>query len=555
MYNHTVRGSGREKLMRRTVLVVLLLSSLLLAGCIAAFCEESKIRFAHAVLVQEVANRSVEGDATISICAAKGEYEPFLIIVENEGEVPRLDFSELAGPGKIDKSAFEYYIVQNTSCEIPKDPKLGRKRNFNKRTTETVTRSFPDILVAPKSTEKADGRVIFWVTLKVPYDAKPGLYTSTVEVKKEKKNETAKFSLEVWNFSLPKSMTFRLSAGTPRGTRLLPDAEALKRCEENFAAHHVSCRGARNPKIAFKDGKPVVDWSEYDKEMTYLIDTLGMNYFQFPFTYVVWGHGGHYVETFGKFSRGEISEEFKKNFSVAVKEAVKHLKEKNWLDRFFVNFSDEPYENQYEETRILAKLIQEADPDLKPGCYGPLPNKELLGFVEHWITHPYPLDPNWQDGFKRTLGAEKIKEVRNLLTEETKKGNLWSVYNPHEDYALAAAPVEQRTFYWWCFKEDISSAMQWTVCDARRQPALNRDWDSIWVYVDSDKSIINTVRWEMTREGIEDYEYLHLIQKKKGDSEAKKICSQLVRAITDRTLEPQKLIELRCQMGNILSQE
>lgn len=192
---------------------------------------------------------------------------------------------------------------------------------------------------------------------------------------------------------------------------------------------------------------------------------------------------------------------------------------------------------------------------MKPGCFGPFPNQELLGFVKHWITHIYQLDPNWQDGFKRTLGAEKIKEVRSLLTEETKKGNLWSVYNPHEDYALAAALVEQRTFYWWCFKEDISSAMQWTVCDTRREPEMNRDWDSIWVYVDSDNNIVNTVRWEMTRDGVEDYEYLRLIQKKKGESEANRICSQLVRTITDRTLDPQKLIELRREMGLILSKE
>jgi hypothetical protein len=536
------------------IALFVLLSSLPLAGCAATFGGESRVRFAHAVLVQEVADRSVEGDTTISICAAKGEYEPFLIIVENEGEIPDLNFSELTGSGKIEKSVFEYYIVQTTSCEIPKDPKLGRKRNFNKRKTEMVTKSFPDRLISPKSAEKADGRVIFWVTLKVPYDAKPGLYTGTVEVQKEKKSETARFSVEVWNFSLPKSMTFRLSAGTPRGIPHLRDPEALKRCEENFAAHHVSCWGARNPKITFKDGKPLVEWSEYDKEMTYLIDTLGMNYFQFPFTFAVWGHGSYYVQTFGKFSRDEISEEFKKNFTASVREATKHLKEKNWLDKFFVNFSDEPYKNQYEETRILAKLIQEADPDLKPGCYGPFPNKELVGFVKHWITPIYRLDPDWQDSFKRSLGAEKIKEVRNLLAEETRKGNLWSVYNPLEDYVLAAAPVEQRTFYWWCFKEEISSAMQWTVCDARRQPQYNRDWDSIWVYVDSDKNIVNTVRWEMTREGIEDYEYLHLIKIKKGDSEAKKICSQLVRTITDRTLDPQKLIELRRQMGNILSQ-
>jgi hypothetical protein len=543
------------KQMFRTALAIVFIGSFSLAGCAAAFSGERKIRFADALFVQEVANGSLAGDTSISICAAKGEYESFLVITENEGEIPHLHFSELAGPGKIEESAFEYYIVQNTSCQIPEDPKLGRKRNFPKRTTEIVTRGFPDRLVTPKSAEKVDSKVIFWVTLKVPYDAKHGLYTGTVEVSKEKNSETAKFSVEVWNFCLPRSMTFRLSAGTPRGTPLSRDAEALKRCEENFAAHHVSCRGARNPKITFKDGKPVVDWSEFDKEITYLIDTLGMNYFQFPFTYVVWGHGSHYVETFGKFSRGEISEEFKKNFTAAVKEAAKHLKEKNWLDRFFVNFSDEPYENQYEETRVLAKLIQEADPDLKPACYGPFPNKELVGFVKHWITHIYQLDPNWQDGFKRTLGAKKIKEVRNLLSEETRKGNLWSVYNPHEDYALAAAPIEQRTFWWWCFKEGISSAMQWTVCDARRQPQTNRDWDSIWVYVDSGKNIVNTVRWEMTREAIEDYEFLYLIKKKRGENEAIKICSQLVRTITDRTLDAQKLIELRRQMGNTLSEK
>lgn len=518
-------------------------------------CQEGNITFAHSLYAHEVAEGKYSGRGTIKICAARGEKESFLVIVANKGKVPELTFPDTMVFPPVPAVTFTSYLVSKTICRIPKDPKLARKRKFNPRRTELAARAFPDKLVMPKGTERADGRVIFWVTLEVPEDAEPGEYYMFVDVKKDEKTFTANFTLKVWNFKMPSKTSFRMAAGIPRGTKISGNESALRRCENNFAAHHVSCRSVRDPKVTFKDGKAVVDWSEFDTRMRWLIDTQGMNWFQFPFAYVVGGHGKRYVQTFGKFGRGNISEEFKDNYAAAVKEAAAHLKEKGWLDKFFVNFSDEPYENQYEETRTLAKLISDAAPELKPACFGPFPNRELAGSVKHWITHIYHLDPRWKDGLGRSLGKEKIEGIRKLLGEEIKKGSLWSVYNPLEDYTLASAPAEQRTLYWWCFKEKVHSMMQWTVHDGRREPKLNHEWNSIWVYVDSDNNIVNTIRWETTREGIEDYEYLRLLEKKKGREEADKICSELVRSITDRTLEPRKIIEARRKIGEMLDEK
>jgi len=102
-------------------------------------------------------------------------------------------------------------------------------------------------------------------------------------------------------------------------------------------------------------------------------------------------------------------------------------------------------------------------------------------------------------------------------------------------------------------------ALEFSIAKIPLAPALarkrkfNRDFDSCWVYVDDAGRIIPTIRWEMTREGIEDADYLALYEKRHGRARAESLCREIVRTLTDRTLDPKKLIELRLKIGKAIS--
>jgi hypothetical protein len=520
----------------------------------AAFCDQSPggekdIELVHGVMYGETRGES-EGASSLVLHVAKGEREPFVILGPIAGADIEVRFTDLVreGGARIGKERFTPLAVEFSTAKIPLSPALARKRKFNRRRTPLKEIRVPDRLVPLGKASHPIEAV--WVTLSVPREAESGEYEGTLSVAAGGTIRSGKLTVMVWDFTLPKSPFLRVVAGPPRHSRSV--RTQWEKIAEEFASHRVSLRGVENPSIRFEGNTPRIEWKEFDRKIVKLV-SLGMRGFHFPFIYVVGGHGRRYSRQFGPFGRGKISEEFKHKFTATVREVHAHLKKRGWLDRFIPIFTDEPYENQYEETRALANLIQSAAPDLQPASFGPLPDPRLAGHIRHWITPIYRLDPAWTDGLGRSLGQEKIASIRSVLNGRLKAGDRWSVYNPLEEYALAASPVEQRTLYWWCWLKKVDGLFQWTVMDGRRRPEFNRDFDSCWVYVDDAGMIIPTIRWEMTREGIEDADYLALYEKRHGRARAESLCREIVRTLTDRTLDPEKLIELRLKIGKAIS--
>jgi hypothetical protein len=65
---------------------------------------------------------------------------------------------------------------------------------------------------------------------------------------------------------------------------------------------------------------------------------------------------------------------------------------------------------------------------------------------------------------------------------------------------------------------------------------------------------VSSIRFELLREGIEDYEYLWLLRSL-GDGElADKIASELVRGVREFTRDPSALLEARAKMAARLEQ-
>lgn len=88
----------------------------------------------------------------------------------------------------------------------------------------------------------------FWVRVRVPKDAKPGVYQGSIRLHADGYNATVPVQLTVWNFALPDSLTcqtaFGFSPGTVYRYQKLDDPAQRRQVMDlylkNFSAHHVS---------------------------------------------------------------------------------------------------------------------------------------------------------------------------------------------------------------------------------------------------------------------------------------------------------------------------
>ena len=71
-----------------------------------------------------------------------------------------------------------------------------------------------------------------------------------------------------------------------------------------------------------------------------------------------------------------------------------------------------------------------------------------------------------------------------------------------------------RTNYWWLWRERIPVVYQWTINSWAEWTGDTGSWDAYreasWV-VPGEKEILSTVRFELTRAGLEDVEYLAML--------------------------------------------
>jgi len=386
----------------------------------------------------------------------------------------------------------------------------------------------------------------FWILVYVPKEAAAGDYVGNLTFQAEGWSAVVPLKLHVWNFSLPERNHLETAIGLHpeyilRYHRLTEEADKRRVWEmylQNFAEHRISpyIPAPFDPiQVKFlPDAQPPcaeLDFSAFDAEMDRILTRYHFTNFRLPLQ----GMGGgrwHNRQRPQLAGFADPSPQYQAMFADYVKQLEDHLRQKGWLKMAYIYWYDEPEPSDYQFVRAGMERIKKSAPGL-PTMLTEQPEEKLAGPIDIWCPVSYMFD------------LASAKERRKLGER------LWWYVccGPRAPYCtlfIDHPATELRVWLWQTWQREISgiliwAANYWTSRDDFFQnpyedpmsyvhgskPEEGQHWgngDGRFVYpppavfedAAGDKPVlqppVSSIRWEMLREGIEDYEYLWLLR-------------------------------------------
>ncbi len=227
----------------------------------------------------------------------------------------------------------------------------------------------------------------------------------------------------------------------------------------------------------------------------------------------------------------------------------KHFSEKRWLSMLCMRLEDEPHTKEY--WLWFRERVRKYMPGVR--CGEPIDThevgRELGGACDQYVAH-LPVYERGIDFYKtRQAMGDEIWVYSCCYPEEPWYLNKF-IDLPH---------AYSRMLKWACFTYGITGFLHWGF-NYWNIPlyGLNADarfkGDGFIVYPNPEKNdLLLSVRGLATREGIEDYELLHLLEKKYGEL-SKNISRRIAKTFTDFTYDPtgRLLDEARAEILTLL---
>jgi hypothetical protein len=418
----------------------------------------------------------------------------------------------------------------------------------------------------------------FWIKVKPPKGSKAGIYRGEVCVSakacgENTKRETVKVPLEVkvFGFEFPDTVTCNAALGidmkmigryqdlrTPGETNTVRDLYMRA-----FKAHHISSR-ALVPnsllRVKWKNGAHFIDWSEWDAAMESHFSRYGKSAFQIPLEGM--GHGNshsHRTPSVGGMVRG--TDGYEKAMAGYLGEVEAHLKAKGWLEYAYTIWFDEPEKKDYPYVMEGMELVRKYAPGLRR-MLTEEPVSGLLGGPNLWCAHTHRLKDDPEAYMKsKTLGDEIWWYL------------CWLPKAPYANLFIDQSAVQLRTWMWQTWAEGITGVLiwqtvRWTSAGFYNNPRQTRNpyldpmcrhsggqpfgnGDGLLFYPPKERVAppVDTIRLEMLREGIEDYEYFVMLRKLNPTSPLLRVPAEVSKSLTEFSHSPMPMMEHRRRLA------
>jgi hypothetical protein len=445
----------------------------------------------------------------ILLASARNEFESAQVVIEAPWRavtIKEITFTDLVGPGgaTIPASALKWERVGyvNTTATPPYFAERGLG-------------SYPDPLMpAGEFTVEKLSRVPVWITLKTPKDCPAGEYIGKLALApQEEKPSTVSLKLKVWNFALTdqthlKTMTW-LGGGvirafygnpwTPQGDQKQRD---LVRAYEDLLLEHRLGPGGEVVST-LKKGRDGYDFKTIDANLERLIGA-GMNCFIMAT-----------APNLHRQKQTAYTPEFIREFSEKIKTYGDHLREKGWADMGYVYVYDEAPKSAWPEVKRIDRAIKAAAPDVRIlQCLNqPEGVKELTGFADVFDVYV----PQYH---KAGVAASQKRGAEVWLA-------VCCYPMDHPNFFIEYPLLDVRATFWLCWKYKVNGFEYWSPNawgpNSQKKGAKWPDvpWiantfgryngDGYLIYPGKHGKPYSSIRFEAFRDGVEDYEYLWML--------------------------------------------
>jgi len=531
----------------------------------------------------------------IRIEAARNEYEPAQIALTTHDEPlsgVRVDVGDLRHSdgrhaikaARIETNFVGYVSVWKNSPSVP-DDELAAK----------APRDFPDPLLLdetmdiPKNTTQP-----VWITVRVPKSARPGDYVGDVRITTAYGGSTMKLHLHVWPFALSDSSHTWMGHGGSGWGQVHSKYRVEGTDEERWKIIRMALknRAEHRENVIYTDAsvfdlvrviaKPDGSW-EYrfgglDKWVETVLEVYGRRRVMIEFgcfasrkgwtaseihfngCRVYNEHGSECPAKSIKSGTSTDSPEFKRFAAPFFAALQEHLEKRGWLDICYTRLQDEPLAQCLAPYKRLCETVHNAAPKLRR-----FEAIQITGLADHLEIQDAQMD--WFD-----------RNLDYFLASQRRGRRVWfyTCWMPRGRYPcrLIDYPlIKHRIIHWMVYFHQVDGYDRYGwACWHRGEPYEETGslapGDSYCVYPDPEKKrIINSLRWEMMRESVEDYEYLWLLSDatrraakrlgaRKGEFDpiapSLEICARAVRSCTDYERDPERLMALRWEIAEAI---
>lgn len=430
---------------------------------------------------------------------------------------------------------------------------------------------WPDPIIPRNRFTPKPGRTsVLWLTFRAPADACPGRYRGTVElVRGNRVEHRIPYEVTVRSFTLPESrkmeglFCIHLFGNEVmyEGRNLWGDRAEMEKANLEIADFLTSRKLAtsgcqywdyidirRDPAT----GKIHCDFTRFDKFAGKRLDELGANFlYIFPHTRFVFGlppskflgldpYPGSYP--YPGADRLKLKNDYRKALFESTRQIWEHIREKGWQDKLYFYLADEPAEKPeiIQQGIALLDVLREAAPGMQIYCSTWRDIPEWHGKLNVWGV-----------GIHGSMTPEEMAERRKAGDK------LFFTLDGHFCLDTPLNAIE-RLLPYFCFKYDVEKYEFWSVGGMQHNqfkfgfPKFNISNPAPGVYRQTRfpngdgyllydgrmigyDGLVSSIRLENCRDGIEDHDYLVMLNDlvgKTGDREGAKLLEDAKSLVT-----------------------
>ena len=389
----------------------------------------------------------------------------------------------------------------------------------------TAPAKFPDYLAEDRKVflKKGDYKAVY-LTIKIPHNVEAGYYEGAVTIQTDEAEISLPLSLKLYPLTLPDErhlmVTEWFTTGNFRKFHDIDNSdserfyEMLRLYAENMAEHRqnvfrvslnlITCMQAEDGSLKF-------DFSKFDKWSNTFWETGRMNLLETGFV-ARFGEGGWSSKEIVLRDFPARKESTNKRIMIPGKEFLarflpvfeNHLREKGWLEKTVFHIADEPSNHNVMNWRDASEYVHQHAPALRR--IDAIETTHCFDRLEIWVPKLDHL-ATWHEIFEsaQNQGYELWLYTVGIF----QKG---SYPNKTVDVPL----IESRILHWLNYRFGLKGYLHWGFNQWTDDPftAPGRHRGDGWHVYPKKDGLINSLRWEQMRNGIQDYEYFWMLEDK-----------------------------------------